>query len=35
MKSIKTPMGKGYHPEIGDTPLSTDEDSAKYRSIIG
>ncbi len=35
LKSIKTPMSEGYHPEIDDSPLCTDEDSAKYRSIIG
>jgi hypothetical protein len=34
-KSIKTPMSEGYHPEIDDTPLCTDVDSAKYRSVIG
>jgi hypothetical protein len=35
LKSIKTPMSEGYHPEIDDTPLCTDVDSAKYRSVIG
>jgi len=34
LKPIKTPMSEGYHPEIDDTPLCTEEDSAKYRSII-
>jgi hypothetical protein len=28
-------MDEGYHPEVDDTPLCTDEDSAKYRFIIG
>jgi hypothetical protein len=28
-------MSEGYHPEVDDTPLCTEEDSAKYRSIIG
>jgi hypothetical protein len=35
LKPIKTPMSEGYHPEIDDTRLCTDADSAKYRSIIG
>jgi hypothetical protein len=35
LKPVKTSMSEGYHPEIDDTPLCTDEDSAKYRSIIG
>jgi hypothetical protein len=34
-KSIKTPMSEGYHPEIDDSSLCTEDDSAKYRSIIG
>jgi hypothetical protein len=34
-KPIKTPMGEGYHPEADDSPLCTEDDSAKYRSIIG
>jgi hypothetical protein len=34
-KPIKTPMSKGYHPEVDDSPLCTKDDSAKYRSIIG
>jgi hypothetical protein len=34
-KPIKTPMIEGYHPEIDDSPLCTEDDSAKYRSIIG
>jgi hypothetical protein len=28
-------MSKGYHPEIDDSLLCTEDDSAKYRSIIG
>jgi hypothetical protein len=28
-------MSEGYHPEIDDSPLCTEYDSAKYRSIIG
>ena len=35
LKSIKTPMSKGYHPEEDDTTLCTDEESATFRSIIG
>jgi hypothetical protein len=31
-KPVKTPMCDGYHPEMDDTQLCTDEDSAKYRS---
>jgi hypothetical protein len=34
-KPIKTPMSKGYHPEVDDSPLCTEDDYAKYRSIIG
>ena len=35
LKPIKTSMSEGYHPEVDDTPICTEEDSAKYRSIIG
>ena len=35
LKPIKTPMSEGYHPEVDDSPLCTEEDSAKYRSVIG
>jgi hypothetical protein len=34
-KPIKTPMSEGYHPEVDDSPLCTEDDSAKYRSIVG
>jgi hypothetical protein len=34
-KPIKIPMSEGYHPEVDDSPLYTEDDSAKYRSIIG
>jgi hypothetical protein len=34
-KPIKTTMSKGYHPEVDDSPLYTEDNSAKYRSIIG
>ena len=34
-KLIKTPMSEGYHPEIDDLPLCTNENSAKYRFMIG
>jgi hypothetical protein len=34
-KTIKKPMNEGYHPEVDDSPLYTEEDSAKYRSVIG
>jgi hypothetical protein len=34
-KPIKTPMSEGYHPEIDDSPLYIEDDSDKYRSIIG
>jgi hypothetical protein len=34
-KPIKKPMSEGYPPEIDDSPLCTDDHSAKYRSIIG
>ena len=29
LKAIKTPMSEGYHPEVDDTPICTEEDSAK------
>jgi hypothetical protein len=28
-------MSEGYHPEVDDSPLCTEDDSDKYRSIIG
>jgi hypothetical protein len=28
-------MSEGYHPEVDDSALCTEDDSAKYRSIIG
>jgi hypothetical protein len=28
-------MSEGYHPEIDDWSLYTEDDSAKYRSIVG
>jgi hypothetical protein len=28
-------MSEGYHPEVNDSPLFTENDSSKYRSIIG
>jgi hypothetical protein len=28
-------MSKEYHPEIDDTPMSSEEYSARYRYIIG
>jgi hypothetical protein len=28
-KPIKTPMSEGYHPEVDDSPLCTEDDSAK------
>jgi hypothetical protein len=34
-KLINTPMSEGYHPEVDDSPLCTEDDSAKYRSIVG
>jgi hypothetical protein len=34
-KPIKTHMSEGYHPEVDDSPLCTEDDSAKYKSIIG
>jgi hypothetical protein len=34
-KGIETPMSEGYHPEVDDSPLCIEDDSAKYRSIIG
>jgi hypothetical protein len=35
LKPIKTPMSEGYHLEVDDSTLCTEDDSAKYRSIIG
>jgi hypothetical protein len=34
-KPVKTPMSEGYHPETDDSPLCIENDSAKYRSMIG
>jgi hypothetical protein len=34
-ETIKTPISEGYHPEVDDSPLCTEDDSDKYRSIIG
>jgi hypothetical protein len=34
-KPMKTPMSEGYHPKIDNSPLCTEDDSNKYRSIIG
>jgi hypothetical protein len=28
-------MSEGYHPETDDLPLYIEDDSAKYRSMIG
>ena len=28
-------MSEGYHPDVDDTPMCTEEDSTKYRSIFG
>jgi hypothetical protein len=33
-KPIKTPMSQGYHPEIDDSALYTEDVSAKCRSVI-
>jgi hypothetical protein len=34
-KPTKTLMSERYHPEIDDSPLCTEDESDKYRSIIG
>jgi hypothetical protein len=34
-KPMKTSISEVYHPEVDDSPLCTEDDSAKYRSIIG
>jgi hypothetical protein len=34
-KAIKRPMSEAYHPEVDDFPLCTEDDSAKYISIVG
>jgi hypothetical protein len=34
-KAIKTPMSEEYHPEVDYSPLFTEDDSDKYRSIVG
>ena len=33
-KPLKTSMSPDYHPEIDDSPLLSEDDIAKYRSII-
>jgi hypothetical protein len=35
LKPNKTRVSEGYHPEIDDRPFCTDEESARYGSIIG
>jgi hypothetical protein len=35
LKPIKTPMSEGFHSEIDDTTICTEEASAKYGYIIG
>ena len=32
LKPIKKLMSEGHHPEVNDTPICTQKDSAKYRS---
>ena len=34
-KPLKTPMAPDHHPEVDDSPLLSDEDAAKCRSIVG
>ena len=34
-KPYKIPMEEGLHPELDDSPLCTDDDAAKFRSVIG
>jgi hypothetical protein len=34
-KTVKTPMATEYHPEVDDSPFLSNEDAAKFRSIIG
>jgi hypothetical protein len=34
-KPIKTPLSEECHPEVNDSSLCTEDDSAKYKSIIG
>jgi hypothetical protein len=34
-KPIKTHMSEGYHAKTDDSPLFTEDDSAKYKSIVG
>jgi hypothetical protein len=34
-KAIKTPMSEGYHSEVDDSRLYTDNNCDKYRSVIG
>jgi hypothetical protein len=34
-KLIKTPISDAYYPETDDSPLCTEDDSTKYRSLIG
>jgi hypothetical protein len=34
-KPVTTTMSEGYHPETDDLPFCTEDDSAKYRSMIG
>jgi hypothetical protein len=34
-KPIKIHMSEGCHPELDDSPIRTEHDTSKYRSIIG
>jgi hypothetical protein len=34
-KPVKMPMSEGCHPETDDLPLCSEDDSVKYRSMIG
>jgi hypothetical protein len=35
LNNIKKQMSEGYHPDVDDSSLCTEDDSAKNRSIIG
>jgi hypothetical protein len=35
LEPIKIPMSEGYHHEMDDSQLCYEEDSSKFRSMIG
>ena len=34
-KTVRTPMAEDYHPEMEDSPFLSNDDAARFRSVIG